>query len=152
MQSNLQQIFWPWALERYEADSLRDCLLALQESSDLVVLEALFFAWLAEQGRELTATEVRHMEEVIAPWVDEVLVPLRLQRVRWSDHQESALLRREALRLELEAEKTVATLLCETLMTPFSGPAKVSFRSNLSLITSLSCSDDLDLLIAAFER
>jgi len=152
MDNNLQHTFWTWALKRYDDPGLRECLLALQESCGLVVVEALFFAWLAEQGRQLEFAEARRMEEVITPWVDKVLLPLRRQRVEWTNNKETESLRREALRLELEAEKTLAELFWETFEPPLCEARPVAYRLNLSLITSLSSSDDLDRLIAAFER
>ena len=152
MDSNLQETFWTWALKRYEDTGLRECLLTLQESCGLVVVEALFFAWLAEQGRELTLTEVKQMEEAITPWVERVLLPLRRERLEWSNDKAATLLRSEALRLELEAEKTLVALLCEALAPPYGGADPLAHQCNLSLITSLSSSDDLDQLIDAFER
>ena len=152
MDSNLQQAFWTWALTRYEDIALRNCLLALQESRGLVVVEALFFAWLAEQGRQLDLSEAQHMEEVITPWVERVLLPLRRERVAWGKSEDAQRLYREALRLELEAEKTLAALLCETLAPQLAVTGPVSCQHNLGLITSLSCSHDLERLIDAFER
>ena len=152
MDSNLQETFWTWALKRYEDRGLRECLLTLQESCGLVVIEALFFAWLAEQGRELKLAEVLRMEEVITPWVNRVLLPLRRERVEWSNDTAATLLRSEALRLELEAEKTLVALLCEALVPPYGRADPLPYQPNLSLITSLSSSDDLDQLIDAFER
>ena len=93
MDSTLQQTFWTWALKRYEDKGLRERLLVLQESCGLVVVEALFFAWLAEQGRQLTLAEALHMEEAITPWVERVLLPLRRERVEWSNDNDAALLR-----------------------------------------------------------
>ncbi len=152
MDSNLQQTFWNWALERYDDTALRGCLLGLQESCGLVVVEALFFAWLSEQGRQLTLAEAQRMDKAIAPWVERVLLPLRRERVKWSNNKDATLLRGEALRLELEAEKTVVTLLCEALAPPFKGASPVFYQLNLGLIASLSSSDDLDQLIDAFGR
>ena len=152
MDNTLQQTFWSWALKRYEGTGLRKRLLALQESCGLVVVEALFFAWLAEQGRQLTLAEALRMEEAITPWVERVLLPLRRERVEWSNNKETALLRGEALRLELEAEKTLVTLLCQALAPPFEGADSFAYQPNLSLITSLSSSDDLDQLVDAFEQ
>jgi len=152
MDNTLQETFWSWALKRYEDTGLRERLLALQESCGLVVVEALFFAWLAEQGRQLTLAEALRMEEAINPWVERVLLPLRRERVGWSNNKEAALLRGEALRLELEAEKTLVALLCEALAPPFEGTDSFAYQSNLSLITSLSSSDDLDQVVDAFEQ
>ena len=152
MDNTLQQTFWTWALKRYEDAGLRERLLVLQESCGLVVVEALFFAWLAEQGRQLTPAEALHMEEAITPWVERVLLPLRRERVAWSNNNGAALLRGEALRLELEAEKTLVALLCEALTPPLEGADSLAYRPNLSLITSLSSSDDLDQLVDAFEQ
>lgn len=152
MDKTLQLTFWSWALQRYEDTELRQRLLALQESCGLVVVEALFFVWLAEQGRQLTLAEALRMEEAITPWVERVLLPLRRERVEWSNNTDAAMLHGEALRLELEAEKTLVALLCEALAPPFEGSDSLAYRPNLSLITSLSSSDDLDQLVDAFEQ
>ena len=152
MNNTLQQTFWTWALKRYEDIGLRECLLTLQESRGLIVVEALFFAWLAEQGRQLKLEEALRMEKAINPWVQRVLLPLRRERVEWSNNKDATLLRGEALRLELEAEKTLVALLCEALAPPYEGADPLAYQSNLSLITSLSSSDDLDQLIDAFGR
>ena len=39
--------FWSWALERYQNPRVRDLLLALQESDDIIILEVMFMAWVA---------------------------------------------------------------------------------------------------------
>lgn len=152
MGSTLHDAFWSWALDRYDGQTLRDCLLELQESVDLVVIEAMFAAWLSERGRQLSMDEAKQIERSIAPWVENVLLPIRCQRVKWRGCEESKVLRAEALRLELQAEKTLAKLLCNALSSPFEGPALVSYRSNLALIRALSSPVDLDRLVAAFER
>ena len=92
MDDSLQDTFWAWALTRYETHALRDCLLALQDSSGLVVVQALLYAWLAERGRQLTPDEVRALERTMAPWVAHILQPLRRQRVVWRDGEEFTLL------------------------------------------------------------
>lgn len=152
MGSTLHDAFWSWALDRYDGQTLRDCLLELQESVDLVVIEAMFAAWLAERGRQLSMDEAKQIERSIAPWVENVLLPIRRQRVKWRGCEESKVFGAEALRLELEAEKTLAKLLCNALSSPFEGPALVSCRSNLALIRALSSPVDLDRLVAAFEQ
>lgn len=152
MDIKLQDAFWSWALKRYESALLRDCLLDLQASNDLVVVEAMFVAWLAERGRQLSLNEATKIEQAIAPWVENVLLPIRRQRVKWSGSEESKVLRSEALRLELEAEQTLAKLLCNTLSSPYEGSAQISCRSNLVFINALASSHDLDRLTAAFEQ
>ena len=69
MDESLHETFWAWALNRYETPALRDCLLELQDSSGLVVVQALLYAWLAERGRQLTSDEVKTLECTMAPWV-----------------------------------------------------------------------------------
>ena len=150
MDDSLHETFWAWALNRYEARALRDCLLALQDSSGLVVVQALLYAWLAERGRQLTSDEVRTLERTMAPWVAHILQPLRRQRVVWRDGEKFTRLYTEALQLELEAEKALAKLLCDCLTPPHSGSVPIPVGSNLCLITALSAPDGLDSLIAAF--
>ena len=150
MDESLHETFWAWALNRYETPALRDCLLELQDSSGLVVVQALLYAWLAERGRQLTSDEVKTLERTMAPWVARILQPLRRQRVVWRDGEEYTRLYAEALQLELEAEKALARLLCDCLTPSHSGAVPISAESNLCLITALSAPDDLDSLIAAF--
>ena len=46
MTSDVDRDFWSWAIVRYETEEVRDYLLGLQEQHGLIILEAMFLAWL----------------------------------------------------------------------------------------------------------
>ena len=112
MTSDVDRDFWSWAIVRYEIEEVRDYLLGLQEQHGLVILEAMFLAWLGGRGNLLTAEAWSVLRERISPWVDSVVLPLRQQRVVWGQNPQRLEDRRALLRLELEAEKTLAQILC----------------------------------------
>ncbi len=103
--------FWDWAVAQYEAPELRACLLECQERAGLVILEALFLAWLGRKGHSVTALEYKQLRAAIEPWVAGVVIPLRAQRKEWTDEPALAAHRRHLLGLELEAERVLSTLL-----------------------------------------
>ncbi|MEC7993385.1 MAG: DUF2390 domain-containing protein, partial [Pseudomonadota bacterium] len=51
--SNLLKDFWGWAVAQYEDEQVREGLLELQESSNLIILEAMFLAWLGHRGQAI---------------------------------------------------------------------------------------------------
>ncbi|MEC7569806.1 MAG: DUF2390 domain-containing protein, partial [Pseudomonadota bacterium] len=51
--SNLLEVFWGWAVAQYEDEQVREGLLELQESSNLIILEAMFLAWLGHRGQAI---------------------------------------------------------------------------------------------------
>ena len=51
--SDLLEDFWRWAVAQYEDAQVRARLLELQESSGLIILEAMFLAWLGHRGQAI---------------------------------------------------------------------------------------------------
>ena len=103
--------FWNWAVIQYSCHPTQKLLLALQEQTDLVVLEALFAAWLAVEGRQWQVADVARLRGTTQMWIDEVVLPLREARERWKDDRERMLPRHHLLQLELEAERHLAELM-----------------------------------------
>ena len=62
--------FWGWAVARYEDVQVREGLLELQESAGLIILEAMFIAWLGHRGQAIGEEDRRCIREAITPWVD----------------------------------------------------------------------------------
>jgi hypothetical protein len=52
----------------------------LQDTQDLVILEALFACWLASHDRQWQLDDVRAMAVSTRTWIDEVVLPLRATR------------------------------------------------------------------------
>ena len=113
--SDLLEDFWRWAVAQYEDVQVREGLLELQESSGLIILEAMFFAWLGHRGQAIGEEEQRRIRAAITPWVERVVLPLRRQRQVWTDMPSMITNRRHLLGLELEAERMLAQLLIDTL-------------------------------------
>ena len=97
---------------RFGSEGGGDYLVGLQGQDGLNILEAMFLAWLGGRGNLLTAEAWGVLRERISPWVDSVVLPLRQQRVLWGQNPQRLEDRRALLRLELEAEKTLAQILC----------------------------------------
>jgi len=107
--------FWDWAVGRYEDRPVRDALLELQETAGLIILEAMFLAWLGRRGQVISGAEQQRIREAITPWVEGVVLPLRQQRQAWTDNSSMMINRRYLLGLELEAERALAQLLINSL-------------------------------------
>ena len=113
--SDLLEDFWRWAVAQYEDVQVREGLLELQESSGLIILEAMFLAWLGHRGQAIGEEEQRHIRAAITPWVERVVLPIRRQRQVWTDMPSMITNRRHLLGLELEAERMLAQLLIDAL-------------------------------------
>ena len=77
LSSELQEDFWRWAVAQYEDVRVREGLLELQESSGLIILEAMFFAWLGHRGQAIREEDQQRIRKAITPWVEGVVLPLR---------------------------------------------------------------------------
>ena len=113
--SDLLEKFWRWAVAHYENVQVREGLLELQESSGLIILEAMFLAWLGYRGQAIGEEDQRRIRAAITPWVEGVVLPLRRQRQAWTGAPSMITNRRHLLGLELEAERVLAQLLIDAL-------------------------------------
>ena len=141
--SNLLDDFWGWAVAQYEDEQVREGLLALQESSGLIILEAMFLAWLGHRGQAIREEDQQRIREAITPWVEGVVLPLRRQRYAWTDEPCMVINRRHLLGLELEAERVLAALLVDALplLNPTSGRVTSEADRNLSFLPELQNAD-----------
>jgi uncharacterized protein (TIGR02444 family) len=113
--SDLLEDFWRWAVARYDNVQVREVLLDLQESSGLIILEAMFLAWLGHRGQLIREEDQQRIRAAITPWVEGVVLPLRRQRQVWTDMPSMITNRRHLLGLELEAERVLAGLLVDAM-------------------------------------
>jgi uncharacterized protein (TIGR02444 family) len=72
--------FWDYSLAVYGREPVRDCCLALQESDGADVNLVLYAAWCGAQGVALDAGQLDQLEQLVAPWRDVVVIPLRTLR------------------------------------------------------------------------
>lgn len=115
LDSDLLEDFWCWAVARYEDVQVREELLELQERSGLIILEAMFLAWLGDRGQAIRDADQQRIRAAITPWVEGVVLPLRRQRQAWTDMPSMITNRRHLLGLELKAERVLAELLFDAL-------------------------------------
>ena len=113
--SDLLEDFWRWAVVQYEDVQVREELLELQESSGIIILEAMFLAWLGHRGQAIGEQDQQSIRAAITPWVEGVVLPLRRQRQAWTNIPSMIRNRRHLLGLELEAERVLAQLLIDAL-------------------------------------
>ena len=103
--------FWDWALGQYAREPAKVLLLRLQSQADLVILEALFAAWLSTEGHRLKDQDIAAMRDTTGTWIDDVVLPLRAVREQWSGDATKEDARRHLLQLEVEAERHLAELM-----------------------------------------
>ena len=103
--------FWDWALRQYAKEPTKALLLRLQSQADLVILEALFAAWLSTEGHRLEDHDVAAMRETTRSWIDDVVLPLRAVREQWGGDATKEYPRTHLLQLEVEAERHLAELM-----------------------------------------
>ena len=103
--------FWDWALRQYAREPTQALLLTLQSQADLVILEALYAAWLSAEGYRLKDQDIAAMRDTTGTWIEEVVVPLRALREQWKGDAGKVDARRHLLQLEVEAERHLAELM-----------------------------------------
>lgn len=117
--------FWDWSLAQYSAPATREYLLTLQDSLDLVVLEALFALWLGSQHYAWQAEVVERLAAASRGWLQAVVVPLRSTRKQWRSDPALQTARQHLLALEVQAERHLAELMWDAVMVSRDGAAGV---------------------------
>ena len=115
-------LFWDWALRQYAREPTQALLLTLQSQADLVILEALYAAWLSAEGYRLKDQDIAAMRDTTGTWIEEVVVPLRALREQWKGDAGKVDARRHLLQLEVEAERHLAELMWASTELLRSGP------------------------------
>jgi uncharacterized protein (TIGR02444 family) len=96
--------FWEYSLANYSRDGVSASCLALQDEFALDVNVLLYSAWLAFMDKFLDGEHLANLEVIIAPWREQVVLPLRALRRQWRDYPAASSLREAVKRLELDAE------------------------------------------------
>lgn len=108
--------FWDFSLAVYGRPGVAPACLALQDRHGLDVNLLLYCGWCGGRGRRLDAGNIAALDDRVAAWRREVVLPLRGVR-RWLKTQEAAPdadaqpLRDKVKRLELEAERIEQEML-----------------------------------------
>lgn len=103
--------FWAFSLETYAKPGLAEACLELQDQCDADVNLLLFLLWLGYEGRCLSVQEIGAIIDLVKPWQEGVVRPLRLARrsLKSAAHdwqsEEAVLLRQRVKADELSAER-----------------------------------------------
>lgn len=103
--------FWRFSLSLYARPGVPPACLVLQDGSAVDVNVLLFLLWLAREGRVVEGADVAAILGTVAPWKQDVVVPLRTARRTLKEPPAAfATPAAEALRsrvkaVELEAER-----------------------------------------------
>jgi uncharacterized protein (TIGR02444 family) len=114
--------FWTFSLEVYAAPGVAAECLALQRELDIDVNMLLFCVWLgARRNVVLSAERIGVFEDIVRPWHEEVVKPLRRVRdtiKRRADFAEADIgaLRGQVLSVELGAERIEQALLYQAVL------------------------------------
>lgn len=108
--------FWAWAVMQWSDSILSAEMMALQDEHQCVVLELLLMGWLGRKNFALSTAGHLELVATAAPWLDDVVIPLRATRHRWRGVQVLASQREQLQQLELKCEYALAELYFETLL------------------------------------
>lgn len=110
-QLSAQERLWRFATAVYTKPAVARACIAAQEESAADVNLMLYLSWCARQLRRLDADDIRQAQERCRQWREQVILPLRQQRVTWRG-QESVADEYAAIKeLELMAERAQLDLL-----------------------------------------
>ena len=147
--------FWDWALRQYAREPTQALLLTLQSQADLVILEALYAAWLSAEGYRLKDQDIAAMRGTTGTWIDEVVVPLRALREQWKGDAGKVDARRHLLQLEVEAERHLAELMWASTEALRSSPQDAMTREMVKTETLEQTAARMNanmLLLSGFEN
>lgn len=136
--------FWKFSLDVYAAPGVAAECLALQRELDVDVNMLLFCAWLgASRKVMLSAEQLEMFEDIVRPWHEDVVKPLRRvrdtikSRADFVDEDIGAL-RKKVLAAELDAERIEQALLYQAALESLpEAAAHAAIRANVLLFLQL---------------
>jgi uncharacterized protein (TIGR02444 family) len=69
--------FWRFSLHFYRQAGVSDACIALQDDCGVDVNLLLFLFWLASDGRQLDADEVKKLDDKVRSWRELTIIPIR---------------------------------------------------------------------------
>jgi len=103
--------FWRFSLYFYRQPGVSGACIALQDEYGVDVNLLLFLLWLADDGRLLSADEVRKLEDQVRDWRNLTVIPIRNMRRKLKgartliDAGQKEAFRTKVKAIELEAER-----------------------------------------------
>jgi uncharacterized protein (TIGR02444 family) len=103
--------FWRFSLHFYRQTGVSDACIALQDGCGVDVNLLLFLFWLASEGRQLSADEVKKLDGQVRSWRELTIVPIRDTRRKLKgaptlvEPGQQEAFRNKVKTVELEAER-----------------------------------------------
>jgi uncharacterized protein (TIGR02444 family) len=103
--------FWRFSLHFYRQPGVSEACIALQDGCGVDVNLLLFLLWLADDGKLLSADEVRKLDDEVRDWRNLTIIPIRDARRRLKGIEtlikpgQQEAFRNKVKALELEAER-----------------------------------------------
>ncbi len=103
--------FWRYSLIFYGRSGVSDACIALQDGCGIDVNLLLYLFWLASEGRQVAAEDVKMLDDKVRSWRELTIIPIRDVRrklkgaVTFIDPAKQEALRDKVKVAELEAER-----------------------------------------------
>lgn len=163
-EAKVETPFWRFSLQFYRRPGVADACIALQDGSGVDVNLLLFVLWLASDGRQMSADDVKKLDDRVRDWRNLTIIPIRQTRRKLKDaptlieqgRQETFRTRIKAIELEAERLQQEA-LYAVTLSGPPGLPAEphAAARAGVAAYERvLGCSfakPAVDVLLDAFD-
>ncbi|MFZ3360430.1 MAG: TIGR02444 family protein [Xanthobacteraceae bacterium] len=156
--------FWRFSLNFYRQAGVSDACIALQDGRGVDVNLLLFLFWLASEGRQLSADDVKKLDDQVRDWRNLTIVPIRDARRKLKgaatlvEPGKQEVFRNKVKAVELEAERLQQEALYDfTKSGPLGTPASpaAAARANMAAYErALGASlpkGAVDLLTGAFD-
>lgn len=111
--------FWRFSLHFYKQAGVSDACITLQDDCGVDVNLLLYLFWLASDGRQLTADEVKNLDGKVKSWRELTIIPIRDTRrklkgaVTLLDPNRQEAFRNKVKAVELDAERLQQEALYE---------------------------------------
>jgi uncharacterized protein (TIGR02444 family) len=110
-QMNAAQRLWRFATTVYAAPGVAAACLGAQNDWSVDVNLMLYVSWCASEARHLKGDDILFAQERCRPWREQVILPLRQQRMAWRGQEAFAAEYAGSKTLELQAERTQLNFL-----------------------------------------
>jgi uncharacterized protein (TIGR02444 family) len=155
---------WRFSLHFYRRAGVSDACIALQDECGVDVNLLLFLFWLAAGRRQLSAADVKRLDEVVRDWRDLTIVPIRDARRKLKgaatlvESQKQEAFRTKIKAIELEAERLQQEALFALTHTgPLGGQAAPGAAARANIAAYEGALDArfpkriVDVLVGAFD-
>jgi uncharacterized protein (TIGR02444 family) len=129
-QLSAQERLWRFATAVYAKPAVAKACIAAQEECAVDVNLMLYVSWCAREARQLNAEHILLAQERCRLWREQVILPLRQQRVAWHGQEAYAGEYAAIKTLELQAERAQLDSLATLFEEGSSAKAKVLVDTN----------------------